>query len=109
MQLVLLSDTHGQHNKITDMPHGDMLVHSGDFMNSGDDLSEIISFSRWLGQEPLRHRVVSAGSHDKYFESDPGTARAPIRNAHYLENSGITIEGVRLRVHRTLQNSSTGP
>ena len=65
-------------------------------MNSGTDLLEIISFNRWLGEQPFRHRVVCAGNHDKYFESDPGKARALLTNAHYLENSEITIEGIRL-------------
>jgi len=96
MRLVVLSDTHGQHDKITDVPKGDILIHAGDFMNSGTDLLEIISFNRWLGEQPFRQRVVCAGNHDKYFESDPGTARALLTNAHYLENSEITIEGVRL-------------
>ena len=96
MRLVVLSDTHGQHDKITDIPEGDLLIHAGDFMNSGTDLLEIISFNRWLAQQPFRHRVVCAGNHDKYFESDPGTARALLTNAHYLENSEITIEGIRL-------------
>ena len=96
MRLVVLSDTHGQHDKITDVPKGDILIHAGDFMNSGTDLLEIISFNRWLGEQPFRHRVVCAGNHDKYFESDPGAARALLTNAHYLENSEITIEGIRL-------------
>ena len=96
MRLVVLSDTHGQHDKITDVPEGDILIHAGDFMNSGTDMLEIISFNRWLGEQPFRHRVVCAGNHDKYFESDPGTARALLTNAHYLENSEITIEGIRL-------------
>lgn len=50
MRLVVLSDTHGQHDKITDVPEGDILIHAGDFMNSGTDLLEIISFNRWLGE-----------------------------------------------------------
>lgn len=96
MRLVLISDTHGLHDKIKNMPEGDVLVHAGDFMNSGTDLREIVSFNRWLGQQPFKHRVVCAGNHDKYFEFDPGTARDLLTNADYLENAEITIEGVRL-------------
>jgi len=95
MRLVVLSDTHGQHDKIKNMPEGDVLIHAGDFMNSGTDLREIISFNRWLGQQSFKHRVVCAGNHDKYFESDPETARELLTNADYLENSEITIEGIR--------------
>jgi hypothetical protein len=96
MRLVLISDTHGLHNTIKNMPEGDVLVHAGDFMNSGTNVLELISFNRWLGQQSFKHRVVCAGNHDKYFESDPGTARSLLTNADYLENSEITIEGIRL-------------
>jgi predicted phosphodiesterase len=96
MRLVLLSDIDGQHDKIRDIPEGDILVHAGDFMNSGTDLLEITSFNYWLGQQPFRHRVACAGNHDKYFELDPRTARGFLTSCHYLENSEITIEGVRL-------------
>jgi predicted phosphodiesterase len=99
MRLVLISDTHGLHDKINNMPEGDVLIHAGDFMNSGTDLREIISFNRWLGQQSFKHRVVCAGNHDKYFEFDPGTAKGLLTNADYLENSEVTIEGVRLAVH----------
>ncbi len=34
MRLVLMSDTHGLHNKVDSLPAGDVLVHAGDFMNS---------------------------------------------------------------------------
>jgi predicted phosphodiesterase len=37
MRLVVISDTHGLHNRIEDLPDGDVLVHAGDFMNSGYD------------------------------------------------------------------------
>ncbi len=35
MRLVVLSDTHGLHDRIESLPEGDILVHAGDFMNSG--------------------------------------------------------------------------
>ena len=37
MRLVVISDTHGLHNRIEGLPDGDVLVHAGDFMNSGYD------------------------------------------------------------------------
>jgi 3',5'-cyclic AMP phosphodiesterase CpdA len=54
MRLVLISDTHGLHDRIPQLPQGDILVHPGDFMNAGYDLREVISFNRWLGEHPLR-------------------------------------------------------
>ena len=58
MRLVVISDTHGLHNRIDDLPDGDVMVHAGDFMNSGYDVEDILSFNRWLG-DPPRHSVLS--------------------------------------------------
>jgi 3',5'-cyclic AMP phosphodiesterase CpdA len=49
MRLVVVSDTHGLHHRIESLPAGDILVHAGDFMNSGYDTEDILSFDRWLG------------------------------------------------------------
>lgn len=54
MRLVMISDTHGLHNRIEDLPDGDVLVHAGDFMNSGYDVHDILSFNRWLRGHPLQ-------------------------------------------------------
>jgi len=48
MRLVVISDTHGLHNRIEDLPDGDVLVHAGDFMNSGYDLRDVLSFNRCM-------------------------------------------------------------
>lgn len=96
MRLVLISDTHGLHNSIQGLPEGDVLVHAGDFMNSGHDLADIISFNEWLGEQPFKHRVVCCGNHDRYFEDSPSIARSLLTNAEYLENTGIQVDGVSL-------------
>jgi hypothetical protein len=54
MRLVLISDTHGLHGRVPQLPQGDILVHAGDFMNAGYDLREVVSFNRWLGDLLLR-------------------------------------------------------
>ena len=94
MRLVLISDTHGLHDKVGPVPAGDVLVHAGDFMNSGYDVQDIVSFNRWLGEQDFRHRVVCAGNHDRYFENAPQQARELLTNATYLENTGATLDGV---------------
>jgi Icc-related predicted phosphoesterase len=94
MRLVTISDTHSLHDSIDKLPEGDVLVHAGDFMNSGYDLRDIVSFNRWLGEQNFKHRVVCAGNHDRYFENAPQQARELLTNATYLENDGITIDGV---------------
>ncbi len=94
MRLVVISDTHGLHSRVMDLPDGDVLIHAGDFMNSGYDVQDILSFNTWLGEQPFEHRVVCAGNHDRYFESAPQQARSLLPNAVYLENSGVTINGI---------------
>jgi Icc-related predicted phosphoesterase len=94
MRLVVVSDTHGLHNLIEDLPDGDVLVHAGDFMNAGFTPEEIVSFNTWLGDQSFRYRVVCAGNHDRRFQNTPQEARALLSNAIYLENSGVTIDKI---------------
>jgi hypothetical protein len=94
MRLVLISDKHGLHHRIGQLPEGDILVHAGDFMNAGYDPNEAISFNRWLGQQPFEYRIVCAGNHDRIFENFPEEARLLLSNGIYLEESGFTIEGL---------------
>jgi Icc-related predicted phosphoesterase len=94
MRLVLISDTHGLHHRLRTLPEGDILIHAGDFMNAGRDLHEVISFNQWLGRQSFKYRIVCAGNHDRLFENQPDIARALLSNALYLEESGITIEGL---------------
>ena len=35
MRLVVISDTHSLYSSIAGLPEGDVLVHAGEFMNSG--------------------------------------------------------------------------
>lgn len=94
MRLVVISDTHGLHSGIEGLPHGDVLVHAGDFMNAGYDVREILSFNQWLSEQSFKHRIICGGNHDRYFEAAPQQARALLTNAIYLENAGTTIDGV---------------
>jgi Icc-related predicted phosphoesterase len=94
MRLVITSDTHGCHNSIPVLPDGDFFVHAGDFMNSGVYPQEIVSFNMWLGEQRIKYRVVCCGNHDRLFQNSPESARHFLTNATYLENSGVTIDGV---------------
>jgi predicted phosphodiesterase len=93
MRLVCISDTHALHEEL-DVPHGDVLVHAGDFTMSGRE-SEIRAFDAWLGRLPHPRKIVVAGNHDWLFQREPANARSLITNAEYLEDSGATIDGVR--------------
>lgn len=91
MRLVLISDTHGLHNRVEPLPAGDVLIHAGDFMNAGYDPQEVISFNRWLEEQPFEFKIVCGGNHDRLFENAPEMARSLLTNGIYLEGSGISI------------------
>lgn len=94
MRMIVISDTHGLHDRIEGLPDGDVLVHAGDFMNSGYDPTDISSFNRWLAEQSFESRIVIGGNHDRFFQNSPKDARSLLTNAIYLENSGVTINGV---------------
>jgi len=77
------------------VPDGDLLVHAGDFTRQGT-LREVAAFAEWLRSLPHRHKVVVAGNHDFLFEKEPVLARSLLTGATYLEDEGVTIEGLRI-------------
>lgn len=94
MKIVCISDTHGKHHQL-EVPDGDLLIHAGDLSPRGRP-KEIRRFNNWLATLPHRHKVVIAGNHDFLFEDDPEQAEALLTNAIYLNDSGVTIEGIRI-------------
>lgn len=96
MRLVMISDTHGMHDKLS-LPDGDVLIHAGDLCMSGS-MPEAHTACEWLKrqQRKFAHVVFIAGNHDFAFERD--NPLAYLRGAgrvHYLLNSDITIDGVK--------------
>ncbi len=92
MRLVVLSDTHGHHDRF-EVPAGDVLIHAGDMTNRGD-LHEVRAFDAFLARLDHRHKLVIAGNHDFCFERQPAAARAALRHAVYLEDEALEVEGV---------------
>ena len=92
MRLVLLSDTHGLHRKIS-IPDGDVLIHAGDFC-SGGGVFEARAFGAFLSGLPHRHKVVIAGNHDLCLEANPSLGPEIFAGCHYLLDSGVEFEGV---------------
>ena len=71
MKILHLSDTHGKHRELTDIPSADILVHSGDFTMAGGDM-EALDFIEWLC----------------------ATLEGLPDDVHYLSDNGITIDGI---------------
>lgn len=96
MRIVTISDTHSLHRLVPHVPHGDVLIHAGDIMNSGWDWRDIASFNRWLEPLPHKHKIVIAGNHDWLFQSNLGESLKLLpADVHYLQDSGVTIDGFK--------------
>jgi Icc-related predicted phosphoesterase len=89
------------------MPHGDLLLCSGDFTMFSRSLRAIVDFNDWLGELPFRHRVVVPGNHETFVQTDPSN-RALLDNAIVLINEGVEIQD-GLRIWGTPVNAGFGP
>lgn len=92
MRILHLSDTHGCHRRLRDLPEADVVVHSGDFCMVGSE-QEAIDFLNWFCDLPYRHKIFICGNHDDclYEANIDGLDD----NVHYLCNSGIEIDGLK--------------
>ncbi len=92
MKILHLSDTHGCHRRLGELPAADVVVHSGDFTMSGSE-AEAVDFLNWFCNLPHRHKIFICGNHDEclYRANIDGLSH----NVHYLCNSGVEIDGVR--------------
>jgi Icc-related predicted phosphoesterase/glutaredoxin len=111
LRVVCLSDTHGRHKALGEIPDGDVLVCAGDFTETGS-LQEVADFSAWLKEQPHKHKIVIAGNHDVTFEpgtymdswdryhkvlQDPIVAKRTLESSGcvYLEDSSFEVEGIK--------------
>ncbi len=94
MRIVCLSDTHCRSDDFK-VPEGDVLIIAGDVCLRGS-LSELQTFDAFLGQLPHQHKLFVAGNHDFPFAYvETAKAKTLLKNAIYLENSGVEIDGVK--------------
>lgn len=93
MRIVAISDTHTFENHIV-IPDGDVLVHAGDATIAGT-VEEVSAFASWFKSQPHKYKIFVAGNHDWLFEKSPELARSFMRDIHYLQDSAVTIEGVK--------------
>ena len=116
MNITFISDTHTKHHELTaDLSGGPIIVHAGDVSFRGTRY-EIKEFLDWFDSLPYMHKILIPGNHDFFFDYDR-VARTPqgrIRhgnaahskedvdaliseypNIHILNDSGVTIEGIR--------------
>lgn len=92
MQILHISDTHGKHRLLKDLPSADVLVHTGDFCDAGT-MAEAEDFIYWLSEQPYRHKIFIAGNHDDILYQ--AEIEGLPDEVHYLCNSSVTIDGIK--------------
>merc|ERR1719312_663751 len=116
VRLVCISDTHGKHWDLQ-IPTGDILIHSGDFTNTGT-YQEVEDFDLWLESLAHPYKLVVPGNHDSVM--DPAVRKMAsqgaldqvyhkeeterwkdidetlLKNAEVLINRGINILGLNI-------------
>ena len=97
MRIVAISDTHLQHLRYSiKVPEGDLLIHSGDALNSGN-AGDLAPFSSWFGGLPHKRKIFVAGNHDRVFEKNPTFARAGLpKGVIYLQDDQVEIDGFKI-------------
>jgi Icc-related predicted phosphoesterase len=93
MQIVCISDTHGQQDYLN-LPEGDMLIHAGDLTLRGT-ASQINESLSYFAKLPHKYKVIIAGNHDFGLENKNPDIIMP-SEIIYLENNSVTIEGLKI-------------
>ena len=92
MHILHLSDTHGKHYELSNLPPADIIIHSGDISFAGSE-NEVMDFIEWFGGLPYKHKIFIAGNHDDcLFKAN---IDGLTENCFYLCNSSVSIEGVK--------------
>jgi Icc-related predicted phosphoesterase len=99
MKIVLISDTHGLHEKMLhNLPEGDMIIAAGDISNRGL-IYEINQFTEWFSKLPYKYKIFIAGNHDFGFEKIRKSNEVGISIPHgviYLQDEMVEIEGLKI-------------
>ena len=74
MKIVIISDTHNRHRKLT-LPEADTIIHCGDFTSMGYE-HEIRDFMKWFSHlNQYSYKLLIAGNHEFLFETNGLLAR----------------------------------
>jgi len=88
IKILHLSDTHGCHHRLRDLPEADVVVHSGDFTMNGSE-AEALDFMDWFCDLSYVHKFFICGNHDECLYG--ANINGFDSNVHYLCNFGVGI------------------
>ena len=102
LKVTLISDTHTKERNVL-VNGGDLILHSGDVMNSGYDWGDLYNFLNWFSELPYTMKVFIPGNHDRFIENNPVDAWKMINEFHdkgvrcliddFVEFEGLKIYG----------------
>ena len=92
LDIVVVSDTHGFEGQLGDkLPHGDVLLHLGDFALEGSHEKQYRAlqvFDEWLAKQSHDYKIVIRGNHD------PFRVPLPLSKAMFVANpTNINVAG----------------
>jgi hypothetical protein len=93
MKILHLSDTHGLHRRIKDIPEADVIIHSGDISHNGTE-EEVLDFLNWFIELPYKHKIFVTGNHDLCLWDAECIEELP-ENVHFLQHKSVEIDGVK--------------
>ncbi|KAL9647943.1 hypothetical protein ABK040_008212 [Willaertia magna] len=110
LKIIVISDTHDKHDKLK-IPNGDILICCGDITEKGT-VEDVKKFNDFLSQiDQVKYKVVIAGNHDKELckYSKEQIQKEVFTNAIYLQDSSVTIEGIKIYGTPFVPNMSDFP
>lgn len=96
MRLVAISDVHTKWQNIV-IPECDVLISAGDYSFHGQP-DIVKSYHEWLNEQPAKRIISGQGNHEEWveknFEAAKEIAIQACPRVDFLEEGGVTIEGV---------------
>jgi metallophosphoesterase superfamily enzyme len=83
LRIALASDLHTLHREV-EIPRADLLIVAGDACFMGNGPRQLDDLNDWLGELPVRNRVITAGNHDTRIAADVQMWRKRLSNATLL-------------------------
>ena len=99
MKVAVISDTHGQHEKVV-VPKVDLLIHCGDISSMGT-FAQVNSFLDWLINIDVPNKIFVAGNHDFLLENHNNFlsffySQLNTNGIIYLRDQSVKINGVKI-------------
>ena len=95
-RITCISDTHTK-QKVLDglLPGGDILIHAGDFMNSGYNPMDATMFFKWFDEiDNYDTKVFISGNHDRWMQNKPEEVKGILteyKTIEYLEDDLLIL------------------